>query len=139
MDFFLSRTQQPSIGEYRHSGMDVVMAGHRMLLDENQVTHHHRLRLRLVLTSSEEKNKWVQVRHIKEKQYLCIIKPDICIQWLGAGLTLCLALKFHCAITCIMANKSSFKNKHTQYVLSICCSVLSGRCVGPGAAEAPIH
>lgn len=38
-----------------------------------------------------------------------------------------------------MANKSSFKNEHTQYILSICCSVLSGRCVGPGAAEAPIH
>lgn len=92
-----------------------------------------------MLKSSEDKNKWVQVRHIKEKQYVSIIKRDICIKLLDAGLTLCLALKFHCAITCIMANKSSFKNEHTQYVLSICCSVLSGRCVGPGAAEAPIH
>lgn len=32
-----------------------------------------------------------------------------------------------------------FKKEHTQCVPSICCSVLSGRCVVPGAVEAPIH
>lgn len=70
VNFVLSGAQQTPICEYGHSSMDVVVAGCGVLLDENQVTHHHGRWLRLKVTSAEERNRTtvvcVSVYHVSD-------------------------------------------------------------------------